>query len=39
VAHAHGSAPFWGSRVFELRDGTWVMAESYQTTIQDMPPF
>jgi hypothetical protein len=31
--------PFWGSRVFELRDGTWVMAESYQTTIQDMPPF
>jgi hypothetical protein len=31
--------PFWGSRVFELRNGTWVMAESYQTTIQDMPPF
>lgn len=27
--------PFWGSRVFELRSGTWVMAESYQTTIQD----
>jgi hypothetical protein len=27
--------PFWGSRVFELRGGTWVMAESYQTTIQD----
>ena len=31
--------PFWGSRVFELRSGTWVMAESYQTTIRDMPPF
>jgi hypothetical protein len=31
--------PFWGSRVFELRDGTWVMAEGYQTTIQDAPPF
>jgi hypothetical protein len=31
--------PFWGSRVFELRDGTWVMAEAYQVTIQDTPPF
>jgi len=31
--------PFWGSRVFELRDGTWMMAESYQVTIRDMPPF
>ena len=31
--------PFWGSRVFELRDGVWMMAESYQVTIQDMPPF
>ena len=31
--------PFWGSRVFELRNDTWVMAESYQTTIRDMPPF
>lgn len=31
--------PFWGSRVFESRSGTWVMAESYQTTIRDMPPF
>ena len=31
--------PFWGSRVFEPRDGTWSMAEAYQTTIQDMPPF
>jgi hypothetical protein len=31
--------PFWGSRVFELRDGTWVMAEAYQITIQDTPPF
>ncbi len=27
--------PFWGSRVFELRNGVWMMAESYQTTIQD----
>lgn len=31
--------PFWGSRVFELREGTWVMAEAYQITIQDTPPF
>ena len=31
--------PFWGSRVFELRDGTWMMAESYQTSIQDHPPY
>jgi len=31
--------PFWGSRVFELREGTWVMAEAYQVTIQDTPPF
>ena len=30
--------PFWGSRVFELRNGTWMMAESYQTSIQDHPP-
>ena len=27
--------PFWGSRVFERRNGVWMMAESYQTTIQD----
>ena len=31
--------PFWGSRVFELRNGTWMMAESYQTSIQDHPPY
>ena len=31
--------PFLGSRVFELRDGRWVMAESYQVTIEDTPPF
>jgi hypothetical protein len=31
--------PFWGSRVFELRNGTWMMAESYQVTIQDHPPY
>ncbi len=31
--------PFLGSRVFELRDGIWVMAEAYQITIQDVPPF
>ena len=31
--------PFWGSRVFELRNGTWVMVESYQTTVEDHPPF
>jgi hypothetical protein len=31
--------PFWGSRVFELRDGTWMMAESYQTTIENHPPY
>lgn len=31
--------PFWGSRVFELREGTWMMAEAYQVTIQDTPPF
>ncbi len=30
--------PFWGSRVFELRNGTWMMAESYQTSIKDHPP-
>ena len=30
---------FWGSRVFELREGTWVMAEAYQVTIEDTPPF
>jgi len=31
--------PFWGSRVFERRDGTWMMAESYQTSIEDHPPY
>ena len=31
--------PFWGSRVFELRNGTWMMAESYQTSIQEHPPY
>ena len=31
--------PFWGSRIFELRNGTWMMAESYQTSIQDHPPY
>ena len=31
--------PFWGSRVFELRGGTWMMAESYQTSIEDHPPY
>ena len=31
--------PFWGSRVFELRNGTWMMAESYQTSIDDHPPY
>jgi hypothetical protein len=31
--------PFWGSRVFELRNGTWMMAESYQTSIEDHPPY
>jgi hypothetical protein len=31
--------PFWGSRVFELRGGTWAMAESYQTTIAQHPPY
>jgi len=31
--------PFWGSRVFELRNGTWMMAESYQISIQDHPPY
>lgn len=31
--------PFWGSRLFELRDGTWVMAESYQTTIEEHTPY
>ena len=31
--------PFWGSRVFELRNGTWMMAESYQTSIADHPPY
>ena len=30
---------FWGSRVFELRNGMWMMAESYQTSIQDHPPY
>lgn len=31
--------PFWASRVFELREGVWMMAESYQVTIEGMPPF
>jgi hypothetical protein len=31
--------PFWGSRVFELRNGTWMMAESYQTSIEEHPPY
>ena len=31
--------PFWGSRVFELRNGSWMMAESYQTSIEDHPPY
>lgn len=31
--------PFWASRVFEVREGVWVMAESYQVTIEGMPPF
>ena len=31
--------PFWASRVFELRNGTWVMAETYQTSIEDHPPY
>ena len=31
--------PFWGSRIFELRNGTWMMVESYQTSIQDHPPY
>jgi hypothetical protein len=31
--------PFWGGRVFELRNGPWMMAESYQTSIQDHRPY
>jgi hypothetical protein len=31
--------PFWGSRVFELRNSTWMMAESYHTSIDDHPPY
>lgn len=34
-----GERPFWASRVFERREGVWMMAESYQVTIEAMPPF
>ena len=34
-----GERPFWASRVFERREGVWMMVESYQVAIEALPPF